>query len=136
MPRSDRAGVRELLDRAEEHLRIDGDGGGDGVSLTRAYTADSRTVGWYGPAPAGHRLAIDAEQSDATVPPALAARYGPANFWARWTRAESLCKAYDLPILLWLRRYGLEVPHDRPARWRTLTIDDLTVSVACVPLDR
>jgi hypothetical protein len=122
-PRSDLADVRD-------HLRIDG----GGEALTRSHTADFRTVGWYAPAPAGHRLAIDAELADAPVPPALAARYGTDGFWARWTRAEGLCKAYDLPILLWLRRYGLDVPPDRPARWRTLLVDDLVVTVACVPV--
>jgi hypothetical protein len=128
--RSDRAGVRECLDRAEAHLRVNG----GGAALSRSHTADFRTVGWYGSPPAGHRLAVDAEMSDADVPPALARRYGTADFWARWTRAESLCKAYDTPIALWLRRYGLGVPRHLPAVWRTLTMDDLTVSVACAPL--
>ena len=132
MPRSDRAAVREFLDRAEDHLRIDG----GGAALSRSHTADFRTVGWYGPSPAGHRLAIDAELRDAPVPPALGGRYGTADFWPRWTRAESFCKAYDLPILLWLRWYGLDLPPDRPAVWRTLTVDDLVVSVACVPVER
>jgi hypothetical protein len=132
VPRSDRADVRELLSRAEDHLRVNG--GGD--ALSRSHTADFRTVGWYGPPPAGYRLAVDAERRDAGVPPALGSRYGTVDFWPRWTRAESLCKAYDMPILRWLRRYGLDVPPDRPAVWRTLTIDDLTVSVACVPLER
>jgi hypothetical protein len=130
VPRSDPAGVRECLDRAEDHLRVNG----GGTALTRSHTADFRTVGWHGPAPAGHRLAVDAERSAAAVPPALARRYGTVDFWARWTRAESLCKANDMPIVLWLRRYGLDVPPDRPAAWRTLTIDDLIVSVACVPI--
>ena len=132
MPRSDRAAVRECLERAEHRLRVNG----GGAPLTRSHTADLRTIGWYGPPPAGHRLAVDAELSEVAVPPALAGRYRAVDFWARWTRAESLCKAYDVPILLWLRRYGLEVPRNLPAMWRTLKIDDLTVTVACVPLER
>ncbi|MFB9236713.1 hypothetical protein ACFFWC_14320 [Plantactinospora siamensis] len=134
-PRSDRA-AREHLDRAETYLRVAGAGaraGAAGPALTRAHTADARTVGWYGPPPPGHRLAIDAEVADGAVPPALGRRFGTADFWARWTRAESLCKAYDLPIAVWLRRYGLDVPDRLPGLWRTLTLGDLTVSVACVP---
>ena len=132
MPRSDRAGVREHLGRAEDHLRVNG----GGAALSRSHTSDFRTVGWYGPPPAGYRLAVDAELRGAAVPPALGCRYRTVDFWPRWTRAESLCKAYDMPIVLWLRRYGLDLPPDRPAVWRTLTIDDLIVSVACVPFER
>jgi hypothetical protein len=132
VPRSDRAAVRELLRRAEDHLRVNA----GGAALSRSHTSDFRTVGWYGPPPAGHRLAVDAELRDAAVPLALGRRYRTVDFWARWTRAESLCKAYEMPIVLWLRRYGLDLPLDLPAVWRTLTIDDLTVSVACVPFER
>jgi hypothetical protein len=128
-PRSDHTAALHHLDRAEEHLRVNA----AGPALSRSHTADNRTVGWYGPPLAGHRLAVDAELSDGAVPPALGRRFGPADFWARWTRAESLCKAFDVPIALWLRRHGLAAPRHLPAAWRTLTIDDLTVSVACVP---
>jgi hypothetical protein len=134
-PRSDPArahdhpAARDYLARAETHLRVDG----TGPALTRSHTADFRTVGWYGPPLAGHRLAVDAEVNAGAVPPALGERFGTADFWARWTRAESLCKAFDVPIAVWLRRHGLGVPRHLPAVWRTLKIDDLTVSVACVP---
>lgn len=131
-----------MLDRAETRLRLAGadaearlrsDGADASAALTRSHTSDSRTVGWYGSPPPGWELAIDAELTDAAVPPALAARYGRDSFWARWTRAESLSKLFRVPIVLWLRRHGLRVPPHVPAVWRTLTIADLTVSVACVP---
>jgi hypothetical protein len=133
---SDRAAVdarvvRAMLDRAETRLRVAG--ADASAALTRSHTSDFRTVGWYGSPPPGWELAIDAEVTRAEVPPALAARYGGDAFWARWTRAESLSKLLQLPILLWLRRHGLRVPAHVPAVWRTLTLADLTVSVACLP---
>lgn len=76
----------------------------------RSYLADGRLVSW---APPGHpdlRWAIDAELADQPVPPALARRCGcadPALFWPCWTRAEVSAKLLDIPILVWVRRYGL-----------------------------
>lgn len=120
-----------MLDRAETRLRLaDADAS---AAFTRSHTSDFRTVGWYGSPPPGWELAIDAEVTDAAVPAALAARYGRDSFWPRWTRAESLSKLFRMPIVLWLRRHGLRVPANVPAVWRTLTIADLTVCVACVP---
>jgi hypothetical protein len=140
-PVADAALVRAVLQRAEARLQVSGgaaepQAGGGGAAagaLTHSYTADFRTVGWYGSPLPGWRLAIDAEVSDAPVPPALAARFGPASFWTRWTRAESMCKVFGVPIAVWLRRHGLGVPARFPGVWRTLTLADLTVSVACVP---
>lgn len=129
---SDRAAARisDYLAQAEAHLRVDA----RGPALSRSHTADSRTVSWFGPSLPGHRLAIDAEVTDAPVPPALAARFGTRSFWAGWTRAESLAKVFGVPIVVWLRRHGLRVPPlAGTAGWRTLTLADLTVSVACVP---
>jgi hypothetical protein len=126
---ADAPGARAVLAEAETRLRLRGGAG----ALTRSHTSDFRTVGWYGSPPPGWRLAIDAEVSDAPVPAALAARYGAAAFWTRWTRAESMCKVFRVPIALWLRRYGLSVPPRFPGMWRTLALGDLTVSVACVP---
>jgi hypothetical protein len=126
---ADTAVVRAMLDRAETRLRLAGTD--TSVALTRSHTGDFRTVGWYGAAPPGWALAIDAEVTDATVPPALAARYGRDAFWGRWTRAESLSKVFGVPIALWLRWHGLRVLPHIPALWRTLTLADLTISVAC-----
>lgn len=124
--------VRAFLDQAEASLKVV-DGAAAPGSLTRSHTSDLRTVGWYGSVPPGWELAIDAEVTGAAVPPALADRFGRDSFWARWTRAESLSKLLRVPIVLWLRRHGLQVPPNLPAVWRTLTMAGLTVSVACVP---
>ncbi|WP_455565701.1 hypothetical protein, partial [Micromonospora humida] len=98
-----------LLGAAERHLRV---GTPDELryAVTRSHLDDGRCVGWYGPAAPGWRVAIDAERATAEVPPALAARFGPADFWARWTRAESLCKLAEVPVAAWWRRHGLAVP--------------------------
>ncbi|HEX7745998.1 MAG TPA: hypothetical protein VF462_12130 [Micromonosporaceae bacterium] len=133
---ADSALVQAVLDQAEARLDVTGGSAGGGAAagaLTRSHTSDFRTVGWYGIPPPGWRLAIDAEVSDAPVPPALAARFGPASFWSRWTRAESMCKVFGVPIAVWLRRHGLGVPARFPGAWRTLALADLTISVACVP---
>lgn len=133
---ADAALVRAVLEQAEAWLAVSGGRAGGEVAasaLTRSHTSDFRTVGWYGTPPPGWRLAIDAEVSDAPVPPALAARFGPVSFWTRWTRAESMCKVLGVPIAVWLRRHGLGVPARFPGVWRTLTLADLTVSVACMP---
>ena len=44
-------------------------------------------------------MAIDAE-IERRVPPALARRYGAADFWRRWTRLECLAKLTDTPVVL------------------------------------
>lgn len=123
--------VRALLQHAEARLRLTC--ADPSAALARSHTSDFRTVGWYGSPPPGWDLAIDAEVTDAAVPPALAERFGRHSFWARWTRAESVSKLMRVPIVLWLRRHGLGLPPHLPAVWRTLTLADLTISVACLP---
>jgi hypothetical protein len=105
-------------------------------AVTRAHLADGRVVGWVGPVPgpdaSGARmaLAIDAELADAEVPRALARRFGTVGFWTRWTRAECLCKLADLPMHVWWRRHGLEVPAEFGGTWRTVEANGLVVTVA------
>lgn len=101
-------------------------------ATTRSHLDDGRCVGWYGPPVPGWRVAVDAERSDAPVPPALARRFGAADFWARWTRAESGAKLADVPIALWWRRHGLAAPNGA-ALWRTLHLADLVITVGLAP---
>ncbi|WP_207922537.1 hypothetical protein [Micromonospora sp. KC606] len=121
-----RAGTRPvpaLLAAAERHLRV-GTPAELAYAVTRSHLDDGRCVGWYGPPAPGWRVAIDAERADAEVPPALARRFGQIDFWARWTRAESLCKLAEVPVAAWWRRHGLVVPPQTPAVWRTLRVAD------------
>lgn len=99
----------------------------------RSYLVDGRCVGWYGPAPDGWAVAIDAEVATAQVPERLAERFGTDRFWERWTRAESLCKLADTPIVMWTREHGLDSPPGSLAVWRTVRLGDLVVSVAMAP---
>ena len=115
----------EPLASAERWLRTDEPG-----SVTNSHLADGRRLGWHGPVPAGGALAIDAEITAAPVPPALARRFGTDRFWARWTRAEALCKLADLPMLAWVGHRGLDSPDPPGVRCRTLLLADLTVTVA------
>lgn len=123
--------VPALLGAAERHLRL-GSPAELAAAVTRSHLDDGRCVGWYGPT-AGWRVAVDAERVAADVPPALARRFGAADFWARWTRAECLCKLADVPMATWWRRYGLVVPAGTGALWRTLRLADLVVTVAFAP---
>ncbi|MCX5070076.1 hypothetical protein OOJ91_29945 [Micromonospora lupini] len=120
--------VPGLLVAAERHLRV-GLPADLADAVTRSHLADGRCVGWYGPPTPGWRVAIDAERADAPVPPALARRFGTADFWARWTRAECWCKLADVPVAAWWRRYGLGTPTDGTAVWRTLRMAELVVTV-------
>ncbi|MEV0806037.1 hypothetical protein [Micromonospora sp. NPDC050200] len=124
--------VPALLAAAERFLRV-GPPADLVYAVTRSHLDDGRCVGWYGPSAPGWRVAVDAERADAEVPPALARRFGPADFWPRWTRAESLCKLADVPVAAWWRRHGLAVPPGTPAVWRTLRVGDLVVTVAFAP---
>ncbi|MET8308665.1 MULTISPECIES: hypothetical protein [unclassified Micromonospora] len=125
--------VPALLAAAERYLRVVVDAGQVADAATRSHLDDGRCVGWYGPPTAGWRVAVDAERADAPVPPALARRFGTADFWARWTRAECCCKLADVPVALWWRRYGLGTPADGAAVWRTLRVADLVVTVGFAP---
>lgn len=87
-------------------------------------------LGWVGPVPRGRLLVVDAEIADAEVPQALARRFGTVGFWTRWTRAECLCKLADLPMHVWLRRHGLDVPAEFGGAWRTEEASGLVVTVA------
>ncbi|WP_329008244.1 hypothetical protein OG271_21680 [Micromonospora rifamycinica] len=121
--------VPALLRAAERHLRV-GTPAELRHAVTRSHLDDGRCVGWHGPVASGWRVAIDAERAAAEVPPALAARFGPVDFWSRWTRAECLCKLADVPVAAWWRRHGLAVPPHTRAVWRTLQLTDLVITVA------
>lgn len=95
-----------------------------GDAVSRSYVADGRCVGWYG-APG---WVVDAELSDQQVPPALAKRHGVADFHRRWTRAECAAKLADVPIVLWLREHGLDMP-SADFELHTFGLDDLVVTV-------
>ncbi|MEU8300281.1 hypothetical protein AB0C04_23750 [Micromonospora sp. NPDC048909] len=124
--------VPALVAGAERYLRV-GTPAELAAALTRSHLDDGRCVGWYGPPTPGWRVAIDAERADAPVPVALARRFGAADFWARWTRAECYCKLADVPVVAWWRRHGLGTPAQSPAVWRTLRLADLVVTVAFAP---
>jgi len=75
----------------------------------RSYLADGRIVRWH--PPDGRPWAIDAELLAQAVPATLARRTGvtdPARFWPQWTALETVCKLLDEPVLLRLRRLGLD----------------------------
>jgi hypothetical protein len=80
--------------------------------LSRAHLADGRVVTWR----AAHRdlrghVAIDAELAAQKPPAALMRRFGPLDyrqFWTRWTQVEVACKLLDVPVVVWLRRHGLD----------------------------
>ncbi|MEU7848313.1 hypothetical protein AB0B69_12950 [Micromonospora parva] len=121
-----------LLAAAEQHLRI-GSPATMADAVTRSHLDDGRCVGWYGAPVPGWRVAIDAERTDAPVPPALARRFGTGDFWARWTRAECCGKLADVPIAVWWRRHGLGTPADGSAIWRTLRVADLVITIGFAP---
>lgn len=87
------------------HLRV-GTSAGVADARSRSHLGDGRVVGWYGTPGA----VIDAELASQQVPPAVASRYGPVDFWVRWTRAECAAKLAGVPIPIWLRRHGLTEP--------------------------
>lgn len=96
-------------------------------ATNRSYLGDGRVVGWFGAA----GVVVDAELHAVIPPRALAARYGSQDFWERWTAAECRAKLANVPIVLWLRRHGLDGDLDGvdvlTCRYRT---DGITVSVA------
>ncbi|MBO1755617.1 hypothetical protein [Allobranchiibius sp. CTAmp26] len=105
----------------------------------RSYLPDGRGVVWVAPGRPGVDRAIDAEPAGAVVSARLARRAGtddPAVVWPRWTRAETVAKLLDLPVLSWLAWPGLEVPDELAARVALRTVllaDEVTggVTVSC-----
>jgi hypothetical protein len=78
------------------------------VAGTHSRTADGRIVCWSVPVPAV--CAVDAEMVTQPVPAALSRRWAiadPATFWPRWTATETVAKLVDVPVVVWLRRFGL-----------------------------
>ncbi|MFC0627667.1 hypothetical protein [Kribbella deserti] len=126
----------ELLTQAESHLSV-GSVAEMADAITRSHLPDFRCVGWYGEPPAGWTVVIDAEYAGQLVPAPLARRFGEADFWPRWTRAECLCKLADVPMLAWWPEHGLDVPALFDGVWRTLTLPSpggpLVVTVAMAP---
>jgi hypothetical protein len=96
------------------------------AAVTRSHLADGRVVGWFG----ASDVVIDAEIAAAVPPPALVALYGEGDFWARWTAAECGAKAFDVPIVLWLREHGLTAG---PLTVETRILDGVVVSSARRP---
>ncbi|MDQ6686118.1 MAG: hypothetical protein M3Z50_00660 [Actinomycetota bacterium] len=90
---------------------------------SRSHLGDGRAVGWYG-APG---TVIDAELARDPVPSALASRYGPVDFWVRWTRAECAAKLACVPLPMWLREHGLAEPAD--IELHTIRLGDTIVSI-------
>ncbi|MBO1765698.1 hypothetical protein [Allobranchiibius sp. GilTou38] len=105
----------------------------------RSYLPDGRGVVWVAPEMPGIARAIDAEPAAAEVSRRLARRAGtedPTVVWPLWTRAETVAKLLDLPVLSWLAWPGLEVPADLACRVALCTVllpDDVTgdVTVSC-----
>lgn len=95
----------------------------------RSHLGDGRSV-WLDVAAAeAHRWVVDAE-IPAAVPSALAARLGAEEFWERWTRAECVAKLTAVPVVVLLRRHGLDVPLPDGVRLRTERVSGLVVSTA------
>lgn len=94
----------------------------------RSYLPDGRVVSWRGPG----QGVLDAELADQPVPRALAARYGAHDFWVRWTRSEALAKLADVPIVVWLRKHGLDAQPPAGVDLRTFKADGLVVSLAII----
>lgn len=110
------------LSELHGHLKV-GDLGDLRDASTRSHLADGRVVGWYG----RPRVVIDAELGAQPVPTALAARYGRADFWRRWTRAECAAKIADVPMAMWLAQHGLR---EHWGTGLTIEFDGIVVTVA------
>ena len=95
----------------------------------RTHLPDGTVLSWRPATPdvatpdVAARYAVDAEYADQPVPAAMARRFGPADFWTRWTRAEVCAKLADTPILLWLDAYGLPVDPAAGTGHRVHTFD-------------
>lgn len=92
-------------------------------SPVRTHLSDGTVLGWLPADSSDVRHAVDAEYADQPVPPTLAARYGPDDFWTRWTRAEVCAKLTDTPILLWLTAHGLPADPAAGTGHRVHTLD-------------
>jgi len=106
-------------------------------SGARSYLGDGRRVTWSPLTPAGTVIAVDAELAHQPVPRSLGRRFGtadPFDFWRLWTTNEVAAKLLDVPILLWLARYGLRT-HVPEVTTRTLVIDDVVVACGWRPVD-
>lgn len=81
-------------------------------------------------------MAVDAEL-DIPPPVALVRRFGKADFWGRWTRTECAAKLFDVPVVIWWHRFGLDLPTDHGLVVTTVRprhLDPrLVVSVAYLP---
>ena len=95
----------------EAHLRI-GPPDSFATAVTRSHLPDGRCVGWVGQLPSDTRLVIDAECTDEPVPEKLGSRFGTADFWERWTRAECAAKLTDTPMATWLQLHGMAGSED------------------------
>ena len=103
----------------------------------RSYLGDGRRVTWFPRRTAETLIAVDAELAHQPVPSSLGRRFGaadPLEFWRLWTTNEVAAKLLDVPILLWLARYGLrtQVPG---VSTRTLEIDDVVISCGWCPAE-
>lgn len=103
----------------------------------RSYLGDGRRVSWSPLRTADTLIAVDAELTHQQVPRSLGHRFGaddPLDFWRRWTTNEVAAKLLDVPILLWLARYGLPF-QVRGVTTKTFQIDDVVISCGWCPAD-
>ncbi len=56
------------------------------------------------------QAALDVERLDTPLPAIVPGELVGNEFWAAWTRAEALCKLFNVPILHWIRTQPLAVP--------------------------
>ncbi|MCW2817572.1 MAG: hypothetical protein JWR42_359 [Marmoricola sp.] len=89
------------------------------AARTRSHLPDGRCVGLLGPRALLAGWVVDAEL-DLAPPVSLARRFGTAEFWERWTRAECAAKLADVPMQRWLGRHGLDDPTPLGVRLETV----------------
>lgn len=115
---SDRMNASALLAQALDGPLIRGEVNRAVYPLSaRSYLADGSGVAWLVPQALHEhgRFAVDIERVS-PVRPILQRRFGmtsPSEFAQAWTRAEVCAKLLDIPIVVWLKHYGLSFdPHD------------------------
>lgn len=83
--------------------------------LPASYDANGTRYLWFPSGAIDGTLALDVELLSSAPPPLLRERFADVgDFWTAWTRTEVACKLSDIPIAVWLRRFGLE--EDGPSR--------------------
>lgn len=115
--RSDRVKASTLLAQALDGPLVHGDVNEAAYPFSaRSYFADGGGVAWLVPERLREqaRFALDVEASR-PVRPSLQRRFGitdPQIFVAAWTQAEVCAKLLNIPIVVWLKKYGLSFDLD------------------------